>query len=241
MKTILFAAALSAVAISQQTYAQSAPPPPPPTIGPGAAPRPGPGGPPAPGMRPEEGLRTVTTTQGKVAMLTTNDDYVYDGFVMLNGSDSIWVKFPPHMGKQMTSAIKAGSTVSVSGDLNTNPEGKKDLRFISISAGGQTLTDTPPVTPPVPVAETTTSGSGRITAVQTGRMGEVKGFVLNSNTILKVPPHVASQLNDLIKTGATVSYTGNKKAAADGEVSTGNYTVVHTQTITVNGQQYITR
>lgn len=230
MKAVIFAAVLSAAFLCEQTNAQLAPPPPPTARGfrPGSI-----------GLGAEDGLRPVTTIQGKVAMLTTNDDYVYDGFVILNGTDSVWVKFPPHKGKQVTNVVKTGSTVSVSGSARTNPEGRQDLRFISITAGGQTITDTPPAASPTPVAETNISGSGKITSTQTDRDGRLKGFILDGHTILRMPPHAAEQLAGMVKAGETVSYTGHKKPVSDGEVIAGNYSIVHTQTITVNGQQYL--
>lgn len=187
------------------------------------------------------GLQQVTTVQGSVVKMAANDDFVYDGFYLLSGSDSILVKFPSHMGAQITAAVKTGSTVSVNGVLHYPPFGGKEMRMVSVTANGQTIADVMPATAPTPVVESTVTGNGKITSLQTGREGRVKGFILDGKTILKVPPHIAEQLGAMAQTGAAIAYTGTKKASKTGEVSTGNYSIIHCQTITVNGQQYLVR
>lgn len=194
-----------------------------------------------PQPRHQEQLQQVVAYTGKAGNWATNDNYVYDGFYLQTAQDKLLVKFPPHLGAQLTKALEKGSTVTVNGAAVTTPGGEKEIRMISIVAAGKTFYDTPPATQPLPPVESPVTGSGKVTALQKGREGEVKGFILDDKTILRVPPHIAMQLNQLISPGASVSFTGLKKAPHDGEVSSGNYSVVNCHTITVNGKQYVTR
>ncbi len=212
-------------------------PPPPPPVNGAPAPPPLPPGTMAP-PPPQQPLQPVTTYKGTVVKFATNDDYVYDGFYLSGNGDSLLVKFPPHLGTQITGAVKTGATVSVNGVMNVAPMGEKEIRMISIAAGGKTIADTasPAATPP---AETYVSGNGKITQLQTNREGVVNGLIVDGKTILRIPPHIANQLSPVAKTNASVAYTGMKKAAKNGEVSTAEYAIVHCKTITINGSQYL--
>jgi hypothetical protein len=171
--------------------------------------------------------------------MKVNDDFVYDGFYMLNGSDSMLVKFPAHLGNQVMSAVKLGSTISVNGLLHYPPFGGKEIRMVSLIVNGSTIYDIPPTNPPTPPLETFVSGSGKIITQQTNREGRPIGFILDSKTILRIPPHLGYQLSGLLQNGTTVTYTGMKKQAQDGEVSSADYTIIHCRTININGQEYM--
>ena len=69
-------------------------------------------------------LQQMTTIQGKVAKFEVNHYYVYDGFYLNTGSESILVKFPPHMGSQIVGAVKTNSDVTVNGVLDYSPFGE---------------------------------------------------------------------------------------------------------------------
>lgn len=204
------------------------PPPPPPGKERGMRPLP----------TPDQQLQKVATYQGKVVKMSANDDYLYDGFYLLTNGDSLLVKFPPHLGSQITGAVKTGSAVSVNGVLHIAPMGEKEIRMLSLTSGKNIITDTalPAATPPL---ETYITGNGKITKLQTDREGRIKGFIVDDKTILHIRPHVATQLGTIAQTGAGIAYTGTKKANKQGEVSTADYTIVHCNTITVNGQQYV--
>lgn len=205
-------------------------PPPPPGLQPGIqAP------PPAPD---NQQLQQVSTYKGNVVKMNLNDDYVYDGFYMLNNGDSVLVKFPPHLGTQITGAVKTGSSVSVSGVMNVSPIGVKEIRMISITSGSNTIADTaaPMATQPL---ETYTNGNGKITQLQTNREGMVNGLIVDNKTVLRIPPHIANQLQSIAQLNSSVAYTGMKKTSSNGEVSAGDYMIVHCRTITINGQQYL--
>lgn len=193
-------------------------------------------GPPSP---PREGLQTVSTYQGKVIRLVTNDDYIYEGFYILSNNDSLLVKFPPHLGAEVVTSMKQGAMVSVNGVYNVAPLGEKEIMMISINANGKTIVDAAPPTPGTMPAETYVSGNGSISLLQTNKEGEMTGVVVDGKAILRIPPHVARKLGNLLQNNAGISYTGMKKANNNGEASYGGYTIVRCKTITVNGQQYV--
>ncbi|MEO6686904.1 MAG: hypothetical protein ABIN24_13115 [Dyadobacter sp.] len=240
-KLALAALFISGLTCSTNVFAQIAGP----LSGPGIAgpgtPGPGPRrsiGAPAPG---EKGLRAITTMQGKVVKLQGNDDFTFDGFYMLSGTDSLLVKFPAHMGTQVSPLTKPGSQVTVSGVLENPPFGTKEIRLVNMTAGGKTLTDTPPAILSTPVQETVITGNGKVTSLQTDREGRVNGIFIDNKTILRLPPHVAMQMGNSINKGTTIAYSGNQKGKEQGEVLLEDYKVVRCTTITVNGQQYLVR
>lgn len=190
---------------------------------------------------PTEGLRAVTTTQGKVVKLKENNDFTFDGFYILNGTDSLLIKFPAHMGTQISPLTRLGSQVSVSGVLENPPFGTKEIRMVNITAGGKTITDTPPVAPAAPAQETATTGNGKVTSFQKDREGKINGLFVDNKTVLRLPPHATSQIENSVTIGATIAYSGNQKTKQQGEVSLGDYKVIRCSTITINGQQYLVK
>src|SRR5436190_1767737 len=99
------------------------------------------------------GLTSLTTVSGTVGQLVGNDDAILDGFTLNTGSGpATTVKFPPHLGEQVQKAIKAGSTVSVTGYVETPPTGEARFRMNSLTAGKTTVVDSPPVRPETPPA-----------------------------------------------------------------------------------------
>lgn len=211
--------------LSFSLYAQAGPPPPPP--------------PPPAGGPQQLGVQSVNTYQAKVVKLSVNDDYVYDGFYIVNNGDTINVQFPPHLGSQVTSVIKTGTPVLVNGVLNVTPRGEKEIRMVSVAAGSKTIavTGIPPAD--IPPAETYTSGKGRVKELQTNREGEVNGLIVDSGIILRVPPHIVRQLGSAISVNADIAYTGVQKISRSGESLAADYKIVRCRTITINGQQYM--
>ena len=69
-------------------------------------------------------LQQMITIQGKVTKFEVNYDYVYNGFYLNTGSESVLVKFPPRMGSQIVGAVKTNSDVTVNGVLDYSPFGE---------------------------------------------------------------------------------------------------------------------
>ena len=239
MKRIALAAVITAaLTFSANVFAQQ---PAPLAVSGTPGPRPPAGGPAGGPAHHEQGLRPVTTIQGKVVKLKANNDFAFDGIYLLSGSDSLLVKFPAHMGSQIMPVAKTGSQISVSGALETSPSGMKEIKLVSLTAGDKTLTETSPGTSPVAVQETSLTGNGKVSALQTDREGRVTGIFTDNKTLLRFPPHIGSQLGTLAAKGSAISYTGSQKTKAQGEVQLEDYKIIRCSTITVNGQQYLVK
>lgn len=195
------------------------------------------------GNRQMSGLTSLTTVSGTVGQLTGNDDFILDGFTLNAGSGSATtVKFPPHLGTQVQKAIKAGSTVSVTGYAETTPTGETRFRMNSLTAGKTTVVDTPPVRPAtVPDAPALTTATGKIADYRLDRGGRINGLVLDDKTVVSIPSHVAYQLTDLAKKGSTITVQGYPKTLRDGQVQLEKVNVLRASVLTINGQQYLVR
>jgi hypothetical protein len=179
--------------------------------------------------------------------MSVNDDYIYDGFYLQTAQDSMLAKFPAHLGSQITSLLKVGSTVTINGTLETPPAGEKEIRMVSLNINGQTVYDSPPVGSTTPVASATppadnfVSGNGKVKSIQMDREGRMNGLLLDNKTMLRIPPGTAEQLAALTKDGAQVAYSGMQKSPQAGEVAAGDIRIVHCNTISFNGQQFLVR
>jgi len=241
-KLALAAMFISSLASSTTVFAQNPGPVTPPKLagpikkGPGQQPpiagQPGPG---------EPGLQAVSTVTGKVVKLSANDDFTFDGFYMISGSDSVLVRFPAHMGTQISPLAKTGSQITVSGVYENSGLGRKEMKMVSINMGDKTLTDTPPSMPATPAQQIIVTGNGKVTSLQTDPEGRVNGVFIDNKTVLRFPPHVSGQLGNTIAKGTAVSYSGSQKNKEQGEISLEDYKVIRCNTITVNGQQFLVR
>ena len=202
----------------------------------------GPGKAPKPREDKKQGLTSLTTVSGTVGQWLSNDDAILDGFTMTSTGNTTTVKFPPHLGEQVQKALKPGSSISVTGYSETNPEGETRFRMNSLTAGKTTVVDTPPIkptTPPETPALTTTTG--KIADYRLDKKGKTNGLILDDKTIVSIPPHVAYQLADLAKKGSTITVQGYPKSLKDGQVQLEKRTVLRASVLTINGQQYLVR
>lgn len=193
-----------------------------------------------PGMerpRPET-IREISTMSGKISKMTVNDDFVYDGFYMTSNGESVLVKFPPHLGSQITAIAKDGNSVSVKGVADIAPNDERSFRMNSLTANGKTVEDVAPAIPQTPTQEVSVSESGTITQLQKNKEGNAVVGIFVGSTILKMPPHIYQQLGQSLVKGAKISFTGFKKPENSGEVAEKKYNIVHARTISVNGKEY---
>jgi hypothetical protein len=219
-------------------------PPPPPAGGPrpGGPGRPGDGGPGRPdGPAPRKGgVQALTDFSGTLTDYTAaNDDQVYDAFTLKTSAGTEIVRFPRHLAQALMAAAKAGSQVTVSGFRDTDPEGRTALHLVSLTAGSQTVRDTPPVRPATPPTEESTTVRGTVQRLAQGPNGRTNALVMSDGTLLRLPPAAAEQLAEKLKTGATVAATGTLRAPAPGEVAAKPVRVVRAQTITIDGVQFL--
>ena len=180
----------------------------------------------------------VTTVHGVVAKWTYNDDFEYDGLYLNTANTSVFVKFPPHLGQQVRAL---GDNLSVNGVFKDNPQGVTELKMISVSGNGQTVVDQKPIPDTKPLQESFVNGEGEIIQLHSNKKGEVCGYILDDGVLLRIPPHVAKRLSQMIQAGSTIGYAGIEKALKPGHVRACDYNIIHCQTISVNGTQYIVR
>lgn len=183
-------------------------------------------------------LKEITTVSGTVSKMAVNEDFVYDGFYLATKGESILIKFPPHLGNQITTLAKQGNNVSVKGVADVAPNGEKLFRLNSITANGKTIEDLPTTILPTPSQEISVSDSGTITNLQRNKEGDAVVGLFVGNTILKMPPHIYQQLGSSLVNGTKISFTGFKKVENAGEVAEKKYNIVHARTISVNGKDY---
>lgn len=183
-------------------------------------------------------LKQVATYSGIVTEWALNDDFVYDGLYLKTGETTLFVKFPPHLGQQIRSL---GNNISVNGVLRYTPEGRQELKMVSVTANGQTIYDQKPAPRAVPQQESFITGNAKMKQIQINKRGEACGYILDNGVVLRIPPHIALQLSQMVQVGSTIGYTGIEKELKDGHVQAQNYKIVRSQTISVNGTQYIVK
>jgi hypothetical protein len=236
------AAATNAAPAPDAAGAALAPPPPPAGAPlPGGPGRPEAGGPGRPGPR-KGGAQALTDFSGTLTDYTAaNDDQVYDAFTLKTSTGTETVRFPRHLAQALMAAAKAGSQVTVSGFRDTDPEGRTALHLVSLTAGGQTVRDTPPVRPTTPPTEEATTVRGTVQRLAQGPNGRTNTLVMSDGTIVRLSPDAAEQLAEKLKVGATVAAAGTLRAPAPGEVAAKPVRVVRAQTITLDGVQFLVR
>ncbi|WP_454723357.1 MULTISPECIES: hypothetical protein [Cupriavidus] len=212
LAALLTAGASCAAQPQPQSAATPTPPPvaadaPPPPVA-GFPLPPAPLAPPPPGVEP--GPLADAATQGTVARFLTNPDGDVDGFMT---DDGTLVRFPPHMSAQLTSAVRRGDLVQVSGRREEG--GSFAAQRIIDTRNGRQVIDEPPMrgAPPLPRAArgeglSRLSAQGQVARVTTAPRGEPDGVILSDGTVIKLAPPVAQQFAPLMRTGATVSAQG---------------------------------
>ncbi|MEI6682217.1 MAG: hypothetical protein WCO44_06295 [Bacteroidota bacterium] len=186
-------------------------------------------------------LQQITAFPGQVTGWVNNDDFIYEGFYLQSGNTKYMVKFPTHMGIELTAAVKTGNTATVNGVEKASATGEKEINLVSILADGKTINESTPAKVATPPAKELTTASGKITLLQKDRHGKVNGFILENKTILRVSQPVAEQILKLAVVGTTISCTGEKQNLHNGEATAEVYTIIRCKTITINGKQYLTK
>lgn len=191
----------------------------------------------------EHGLTSLSTVTGTVGELTGNDDFILNGFTLsVNSAPAMMVQFPAHLGQQVQKAVKAGSTVSVTGFSDKSPDGDTRFHMTSLTAGKTTVVDAPPAMPATPpAAPTLTTTTGKITDYKLDRKGRVMGLEINDNTIIRIPPHIAYQLTNLAKKGTEITVQGYANQPREGQVQLQKVNILRASVLTINGQQYLVR
>jgi hypothetical protein len=132
------------------------------------------------------------------------------------------VTFPPHVGWALTSTVRPGETVQVTGLASATRTGMQRIDAQTLNVAGKTLAL------PQPGQFTPYDGSGKVTQLNYNREGDVDGFLLDNGVFAKIPPPAGASLSSVVEVGQHVSVAGYSHQALNGR------TVVDVQLI--NGQ-----
>jgi hypothetical protein len=180
-------------------------------------------------------LQQVKLFSGKIINWVSNQDYYYDGFYLQTENEKYLVRFSPRLGKQLTSALKIGASISINAVEAQENNERNAIRLVSITTSEVSIYNN--LTAVVP-AEEPIFGSGQIVQLQQNELGLVKGLILFDKTILRFPSNTAEQLNKIAVVGTFVSYTGSQ-ILRNGEFAPIHYTIVQCKTITIEEKQYL--
>lgn len=150
-------------------------------------------------------------TKGVVKQYVLGPRGNVDGLILQDGTE---VNFPPHLGTQIVFAVKPGDTVSIR-SLRARMTPLIDAAMVRNEASGLTIADTGPE----PRADyNSTITSGNITQLLYGKQGEVNGVLLEDGTIVRLPPHEAARLSNVLVAGNPLSVSGALNATPFGKV-----------------------
>lgn len=203
--------------------------------------------PPPPGKHkggPErrEALKVLTSVSGKVIAYQANDRYAYNSFTLQNGSQVTTVRFPEQLGKQLMGAAGKGQSVTVKGFTDSTDNKANVFQLVSLSVNGTQIMDVPPTIPIVPATTQPGLFTGTISNFKRDQQGMIRGINLDSKVQVDLPPAAIEQLQPLLKTGDKVKVNGFKESSPSGVALVADApTVIHPQSIEVNGQTYLLR
>ena len=173
----------------------------------------------AQGPPPPPTSNNYASVSGTISQLNYGPEMEVTSF-LLNGNTL--VTFPPHVGWSLSSTLKAGESVQVSGYGSATATGMQRIELQTVNVGGRTLTA------PQPGQFTSYNTSGKVTQLNYNREGELDGFLLDSGVFAKTPPPFSANLSSMVSVGSQVSVTGYSHQTMNGR------TVVDVQSI--NGQ-----
>jgi hypothetical protein len=128
-------------------------------------------------------------------------------------SDGTIARFPPHMGPDVTAAVKPGDTISVRGYRESGDIIKAFI--ITNETSKQQVVERPPAPDiakmPKHLRFATLSRiaiAGKVERLMRGKKGEVNGVLLEDGTVVRFPPHVAFDFAALLQPGQALAANG---------------------------------
>jgi hypothetical protein len=163
-----------------------------------------------PGFAPEMFLNAAPVATGSVRRFLVNPHGEVDALQL---NDGTLVKFPPHMGQELTAAVKAADTVSVRGYREASDIVKAFI--ITNEVSKQQVVERPPAPDiakmPKHLRFATLSRlkiTGKVERPMRGKKGEVNGVLLEDGTVVRFPPHAAFDFAPLLQPGQTLAAEG---------------------------------
>jgi hypothetical protein len=156
-------------------------------------------GPPSFGTSPYD-LAQLPESKGIVRQYTLTPRGDVDGLILQDGTE---VKVPPHLSALLVYAVRPGDAVTMRG-LRAMAIPLVDAASIRNDASEATIVDDGG-----PAGRfQQTMVSGKIAMLLHGRRGEVNGALLEDDTTLRLPPHEAERLSNLLTVGRPLSASG---------------------------------
>lgn len=159
-----------------------------------------------PPQRPADG-GSYASVSGAISQLNYGPEMEITSFLV---NRNTLVTFPPHVGWTVSSALKVGENVEVTGYGSVTASGLSRIDLVSISAGGRTFSV------PQPGQFTSYTGSGTVTQLNYNREGDMDGFLLSNRVFVKTPPPFGTTLTSLVAVGSQVSVSGYSHQAPVG-------------------------
>jgi hypothetical protein len=160
---------------------------------------------------------------GTVERFIINHHGEADGLVLEYERDRfVLVHLPPHLGPEITSAIKPGDAVRVRG---IRPRGADMISAVAITASdGRVILDGGPDGENEPEAKRHRAKTARFEVAGVVRMslfgpkGELRGALLENGDIIRVGPREAVRIAALLRPGSAVAARGESLESAHGRV-----------------------
>ncbi|WP_260854394.1 hypothetical protein [Paraburkholderia sp. BCC1884] len=147
---------------------------------------------------------------GVVQRFLINPEGDVDGMLLAGNT---LVRFPPHVGAQVTGSISAGDKVTASGFAQ--PGGALQASQIVDTRNGRSIADQPPPDDAQRLPRSLAgiglvklNAAGRVLRVTSAPRGEPDGVLLNDGTVIKLTPPAAMQFADLLQPGVTIAAQG---------------------------------
>ena len=156
-------------------------------------------------MRPFNGNDTV---DGVVEQYLFNPRGEADGLFLTDGTQ---IHFPPHMSTALVRAIKAADRINARGVR------QGDRVFVAYEIINEktkiTVVDSGPRPGPPPrqheISLRPMRAQAQVKALLYGPRGDVNGFLLCDQTIVRMPPETAFRFSNVFQPGQTMSVEGN--------------------------------
>ena len=134
-----------------------------------------------------------------------------DGLILQDGTQ---VQLPPHLGSELVFTARPGDAVTVRG---LRAIGVPLVAAVSVrnDASGAEVLD---AGGGPHGGEVALEATGPVQTVLRGRRGEVNGAILADGTTVRMPPHAAAQMAELLRPGATLAVRGEGRVTVFGRV-----------------------
>lgn len=171
----------------------------------------------AQGAPPPHDPATLPETKGVVERYSLAPRGEVDGLILKDGTQ---IHVPPHLAAELVDAVKPGDNVAVHG-LRTLRLPLVEAASITDETDGRTVLDQGPSHwPELPSFDRRSelSAEGKVRMALYGPRGETNGALLEDGTFLRLPPHEAERLSDMLVPGRTIAARGPGVSGPNGTV-----------------------